>query len=309
MSHSADHQRLFYRLAAVCLLLISAAPAFANVPMAFVIPLTKYAYLWAVPIAMVIEAVAIRWIFKFTWQRSAIASVAVNVATLLLGIVIYLPVAMLLYPNLAPAIIELTGGGEDVERAATLLGMSIIDTTLEIALLALIFKAKMMWSRAVLFLVANVATAGILFGILSLEASREREPERLSVEEVARIEQDFAVEIEFLRGILKELPDRMRPKEHFPSANEFDPEWVRLKKVEAEAFRFRKLLIYGRGSSAILQRFDLPGSRRLYAEHSAANLEVKKYLINETIGIYSYRLSRKVNSDTYKVFGWFKSLD
>jgi hypothetical protein len=302
-------ERLAFPLIATGLFLLPAASALANMPMFFMIAFTKVSYWWTILLAIAIEAAAIHWIFKLPWIRAAIASVAVNVATLALGIVLYPFVGSMLYPSLAPAVTDLTGGGWFAELAATLLGTSVIDAVVELAILMLVFKALMAWSRAALFFVANVATAGILFGAMTLSSL----PERLPQEEVDQVLQVFAPEIRFMHDLLDELPQRLRPMENIPNLNEFDPDWARSKRSEADSLRFHELWIHGPGRSFNLQDPAFPQRRTLGARYSGEDFEVSRgaEFISEqdeqgTV-VYLYSIERAANGDTFEVDGLFEA--
>jgi hypothetical protein len=163
---------LRYPILGMLLLLMSASPAFADVPMFPFIASFKLSSFWVLPLIFVIEAAAIRWIFGFAWRRSAIASVVVNLASLLAGYVVYTPVGMMFYLPLASILNRLTGGrAAYFELEATLAGTAVIDTAIELIVLALIFRASISLARASLFLLVNLLTAGVLIAIWLLLAA------------------------------------------------------------------------------------------------------------------------------------------
>ena len=109
----SKHPKRLIILSALVMVMALATPAMANMPMFYVIAFTKMArWPWlTIPLTLLIEAIAVRWIFQLNWKRAAIASVGVNLASGLLGFVLYPIVGMVLYHILAPTVIELTGGG------------------------------------------------------------------------------------------------------------------------------------------------------------------------------------------------------
>lgn len=151
------------------MLLLTLAPvsALADIPMFLALPITKLTFWWTVLLAIAIEAAAIRWIFQFTWKRSTVASLTVNLATFLLGLVLYPEIGMSLYPVLEPLVTRLTGGGVFVELGVTLAISTLLDTAVELGLLRAVFDAGIVLRSALLFLLANVLTASIFFILIT----------------------------------------------------------------------------------------------------------------------------------------------
>ena len=156
------------------ILLAFTPPVNADMPMVLLIAFVKVEYWWVVPLAILIEMVAIRWIFEFSWWiGAAFVSLVVNLATFFLGFFLYPFIGSILYPALSPTIISLTSRSGYlelgyVELLATLVGTSIVDTLVELVPLRFIFKAKIQFWRASLFLLANLLTTGILFATIVL---------------------------------------------------------------------------------------------------------------------------------------------
>jgi hypothetical protein len=163
-------QQLRYLVPAMLFLAFLPVPALANIPMFWIIPLAKLEYWWTVLLAIVIEAVAIRWIFDFTWNRSAVAAMVVNFATFLLGFILYPAAGGILYPLVEPLVTRPTGGGELIGHRATLvllLIVALLDSAVELALLRSLYKAVIVLQKALLFLLANLFTASIFFALLA----------------------------------------------------------------------------------------------------------------------------------------------
>jgi hypothetical protein len=287
---------------AVLLLLMLATPALADIPMFFVIAFAKVTHWWTLPLILAIEAAALHWIFEFAWKRAVIASIIVNLVTGLLGIVVYPAVGMSLYPGLAPVVIDMTGGGTRVELGATLMGTAVIDTLIELLLLGIIFKVDLHIKKSSQFLFVNILTAGILFATLVVGAMPDRMPE----EEVRRVEQHFASEIQYMHKLFEEMPDQIVRFKN-TSIFEFNQEWRQAKWIEADGYRFHQLWIRGPASSANLQNPSMAKSRRVEAQYRKGNIVVTRGWEDEILQIYWYEIHRTVKGEEFAVVAIFES--
>jgi len=142
-----------------------ASPAIANmgIPIGFFIGFLKLSDFWLILLVIAIEAAAIWLIFRLNWKRAIFASIAVNTITAVVGFAIYPLAYGVLEPILAPVIIDFTGGGYNVELIAIIIGVSLIDTGIELYLLAYIFQAISSWPKGTAYLLFNLLTTTLLF--------------------------------------------------------------------------------------------------------------------------------------------------
>ena len=152
-------------------LLVTTLPARADVPMFFVLFELKVVFWWLIPFCIAIEAAALRWIFGLEWERAFRLSTIVNLVTLVLGSLLYVPIVYGILPAIAP-LLELLGGAGMSEFTLGLglivLTPTIFDTIVEMLVLRFAFKLPIGPKAVGLFLLANLLTSSILVGALAL---------------------------------------------------------------------------------------------------------------------------------------------
>ena len=156
---------------AMTALLVTTLPAMADVPMFFVLFELKVVFWWLIPFCIAIEAAALRWIFGLEWERAFRLSTIVNLVTLVLGSLLYVPIVYGILPAIAP-LLELLGGAGMSEFTLGLglivLTPTIFDTIVEMLVLRFAFKLPIGPKAVGLFLLANLLTSSILVGALAL---------------------------------------------------------------------------------------------------------------------------------------------
>lgn len=189
-------------------------------PIFFVFASVKVTFWWTVVLAIGIEAVALWYLFGLSPRQAVWASLLINTGTALLGILVYPLIGALSYPVLAPLVSETFGQSMTVELAAYCIAAAVIDTPLELILLArLSTRAQYGLSiglKAVgVFFFANLISAGVLLAALYLGSVKR------PVTEATRqaIEQVLVVEVDFAQRVMRDLPA------HRDSEGRIDPEW------------------------------------------------------------------------------------
>ncbi len=135
--------------------------AYANIPMSLLIPFTKYVHWLLIPLIILIEALAIRWIFSFTWKRALFASIVVNIVSALLGVILY-PLAtgyLFFYPDKTSTI-----GFLDFSKLVILIG--IVDTMIELLVLKYAFKIYVGGKYGAYFLITNLLTTALIYVVV-----------------------------------------------------------------------------------------------------------------------------------------------
>lgn len=293
-----DKHKVRLSIFAILLLMMLTAPAFADMPMFWVFTVTKASYsLFILPIALLIEWVAIHWIFRLTWKRSAVASVVVNLVTFLFGGLLYVGVGMFLFPKIV--------GAPPSYKAfiANVAVSTIFDTAIELALLALVFKARLSFLKSSLFLITNAVTAALLFAVITLvpEPDTPDAPDQLLEEEVTQLERHYVAEIGFMHEILKDMPN------HFHALG-FDEIWTRDKRRQAGTYRFYNVYIPGRDGPSLQPINSWYSSKtiRLDAQYSRINVEINRYSQDDRVMMYSYEIRSKVDGKEFQVYADFE---
>lgn len=152
-------------------LLVTALEARADVPMFFVLYELKVVFWWLIPFCIAIEAAALRWIFGLEWERAFRLSTIVNLVTLVLGSLLYVPIVYGVLPAIAPLLewLEGTGlSGVAMEIGIVVLTPTIFDTIVEMLILRFAFGLSIGPKAVGLFMLANLLTSSILVGALAL---------------------------------------------------------------------------------------------------------------------------------------------
>jgi len=149
-------------ISALFLFAIVNSPAYADVPMYLVIVYTKYAFWWAIPLAIAVEAFAIRWIFSLSYIRAAVYSIAVNAVTAIIGIAVYKDIAWMLIPS---ETIMQTSSFQLIEIISLII---VFDTAVELVILRYAFNLDILGKNGWYFLLANVVTTALIFLVVSM---------------------------------------------------------------------------------------------------------------------------------------------
>lgn len=146
----------------------AATPAFANMVWPALYLETRLFTWWAIGIGLLVEMLAIRIIFGIAWQKSAVASVAANAGSALLGIPL-IPLAGIAW-ELFPGSLYLKlldwGTFNPVTWAATFIIACLLNALIEGFILRRWFKLPVGRRQFWLLVVANAISVGIAFGSL-----------------------------------------------------------------------------------------------------------------------------------------------
>ncbi len=99
-------------------------------------------------------------------QRDLRLWLLVNVITAVAGVPLYPFVAVLLYPVFVPRVSPVFGYSMMVGMGVLSFGFGVMDAELEPLLLRYLFKVRMTPGQRLPFLVANLLSAGLLFGAI-----------------------------------------------------------------------------------------------------------------------------------------------
>lgn len=284
---------------------------FANMPIFFVFAGVRITLWWTVLLAVAIEALALRYVFALTWRRALWAAFLINVGTALLGFFVYPFVGMLSFPVLAPIVTEAFGTGQAVEIAAYCLAAAIIDTPIELALLALIsatagYRLKIGPKAVAVFFIANLVSASVLFAAIQ-EGPRKRP---VDAETRQLIEDRFAEETAFARTVFRDLPN------HIDETGDVDP--IRRAELvqQAKILQFFELMVGTRQSQYAIVSLELstPGvgfsysyeKERYDGEAKVTRGTLQKFStrdpgVDETLDVLHYHLFSEDRGAAYSV--------
>lgn len=243
------------RVSVVAAASVAAGPAVANVPMLPFLAFVKLGMWWVLLLALLFETVALRYLFGLGWLRAATAAVIVNAISLLCGVLLYPLAGVLGYALLEDMVVDLFGATDLVEMSALWIGAAVVDTIVELLALYWILSLRSDVFRGIGFLIANLASAGVLVAVMAWQAHVPDMP----AEEAAGIAADYAPEIAFLRTTLEAFPDHVdvpEPREGFYPP---DRDWTRGIQADLETLRIRTLAlslppttVWIKGSTALL---------------------------------------------------------
>ena len=248
-------RRYFVILAALVVGFFAAGPASANVPMLPFFAFVRMSMWWVILLALLIETVALRYLFGMPWPRAVRLALIVNAISLLCGIVLYPLAGLLGYALLEDMIVDIFGATNLVEFSALLLGAAVVDTVVELFALWWIWSVRSSFMKGFGFLIANLASAGVLVAVMAWEAQIPEMP----AEEVARVEAEYAAEIAFLRQTLEEFPAHVVVTEPGEGYHSPDRDWTQGILTEVETLRIRTMAlslpptnVWIKGSTALL---------------------------------------------------------
>lgn len=269
--------------------------------MFFVAALLKFASIPALVIVLLIEAAAIKWAFGFDWRNALLTSVIVNAASTVVGLFAYPMVGMVIYPVVAPIVMGLMGGTVSFEILLTLLGISLVDTVIELPVIARVRKVRITFRAAVIVLLAN-AVGSIVLALALVDwskTSREKIPE----DEIARLEAYYSEEIAFMDEIFARVPSAL---DH--NGNLIDEDWQESLRAPADAMRFGMLGITSRYIYYIVYPRNLHSQSALRGQgvFRRGNLTVRRTVDQDGVWYYSYRLQTGMRSDAPGVAAIFE---
>lgn len=139
----------------------------ADMPMALFYGISR---IFVIPIVLIVEWIVLAYFFDFTWGRAAIASLAVNAVTYIVGIFAFPILGMMVYGS---PLIDLIGkfiiAGSYGEYLFILFVAALVDTAIELSILKGGFKRTLDKRRVIIWFLANLATAGFLLIAIGVE--------------------------------------------------------------------------------------------------------------------------------------------
>lgn len=283
-----------------------ASAAWANMPMAPFFSFVKLALWWVILLALAIETVALRYLFSMEWRPAAVAAVTINLVSLICGLALYPVAAALGYAVLEDMIVDMFGTGELVEISALWIGAAFVDTGVELIALNWLFSKRSTPGKALGFLLANLSSAGILVGIMVWQAHIPALPP----EEAARVETEYATEIDFLLKTLDAFPAHVEvPKPDAATFNPPDRDWTNGLLTELDDLRIRTIAlslppttVWIKGSTALFKvdgRFK-DGNRTIDKGFFDSFLE-GRYPQPTGQPHYRYRIEREIGGTVYAI--------
>lgn len=158
----------YFRPIIFLLLATAATPAFANMVWPALYLETRLFTWWAIGIGLLVELLAIRIIFNISWRRSAIASIAANAGSALLGLPL-IPLAGIAWEffpgSLYMGLLD-WGTFNPVTWAATFVIACLLNAFIEGFILRRWFKLPVGKKQFWLLVLANAVSVGVAFGSL-----------------------------------------------------------------------------------------------------------------------------------------------
>lgn len=275
--------------------------ALADVPMFLVAALLKFASIPALVVVLLIEAAAIKWAFGFDWRNALLTSLIANAASTAIGFFAYPMVGMAIYPVLAPIVMGVMGGTVSLEILLTLLGISLVDTVIELPVIASVRKVRITARAGVIVLVANVLGSVVL--ALAIVDWSEISKETIPEEEIDRLEAYYAEEIAFMDEIFAHVPEAFDQ-----DGDLIDKDWRESLRAPAEAMRFGMLGITSNYIYYIVYPRNLHSQSGLQGQgfFRRGNLTVWRTVDQDGVWYYSYRLRTGIRSDSPGVAAIFE---
>ena len=303
MAHESKSQHVRARLGCVVALAVLWLPTqtMADVPMFFVAALLKFASIPALVVVLLIETAAIKWAFGLDWRNALLTSLIANAASTAIGLIAYPMVGMAVYPVLAPIVMGVMGGTVSLEILLTLLGVSLLDTIIELPVIAIVRNVRIRSHGAVIVLVANLLGSIVL--ALAIVDWSEIRRETIPEEEIDRLEAYYAEEIAFMYEIFVRIPEVFDD-----NGNLIDEDWLESLRTPAEAMRFGSLGVTSNYIHYIVFPRNLHSQSGIHGQgvFRRGNLTVWRTVDQEDLWYYSYRLRTGIRSDSPGVAAIFE---
>ncbi len=156
--------------AVVCALMLTASPALANMVWPALFLEVRLFSWWAISLGLLIEFLAIRWIFKIRWSKAVVADVAANFGSALLGIPL-IPMAGILW-ELFPGSVYMHflkwGTFNPITWGATYVLAILINAAVESFVLRRFFRLPVGRKQFFALAGANALSVGVAFVSLFL---------------------------------------------------------------------------------------------------------------------------------------------
>ncbi|MBS0126420.1 hypothetical protein [Thetidibacter halocola] len=277
-----------------------ATPAAADVPMVFMVALFKVSSIPGILAVLLIEGLALRWIFGFDTPLAMRTAFYANAVSFGVGLLLYPMIGAALYPVLAPIVMKAYGAAALAELAITLGALVILDTLIELPFIGRLRKVRLGLRAWAGFFLANV------LGVLALAAfvvdygALFEKP--LPREEVAGLEAHYAPEIAFMHRLLDESAAVYA--EH---GEIYGTDWVDQVSAEAAAFRFRRLTVARETAMPIVwgEGLHSTSGRRGEGAYYTDDVWVWRTMEQDGIWYYTYELRTSWSPQTLAVRALF----
>lgn len=222
----------------------SAGAVAADVPMFFLVATTRIWYWWAIPAAIILEAIVFRFAFKNTWRIALAISLAANLASGALGVPLYPIVGMMMYPILAPIVTGMFGYGMAVEAVATLAALVLLDTAVEFLTLVVLYRVFSVQAsilNALWVFFANLISTALLVTVIASVPNLPAiggQQEYLTQEQLEQVALQFSEELQQMNRMGAALWQGERVDKP-----ELDPSWIDAQREEALLRDFRDLAV------------------------------------------------------------------
>ncbi len=286
---------------------LTATAARADIPMFLVISMLKFNAFPILVIVILIEAIALQRIYAFGAKVSVMTSILANGFSLILGIILYPVLGGLLYPFVAPLVLATIGGSAAIELIVTLIGVSIVDTVIELPFIARLRKVRITLRAAAVFLAANVL--GMVVMAAAIIDYDDLFDQPIPSQDIARLESHYAAEIDFMQQIFDEVATDFADDPQLRG-----PDWETLKAritQDAAQYRFRRLavikvyshsIVFGYGGEDGLHS---TAARRGEGRYRRDNIEVWKTMSQDGVWYYVYDIRASWQPRSLMVRAWF----
>jgi hypothetical protein len=270
----------------------------ADMPMALMFGFERYVY---IPIVLVAEWLVLKFFFELSWGKAAAASITVNAITYAIGFIVAATELFFLFPR--PWYESVSTLSYDAIVTLVLLGFALLDTAIELVVLAAGFKCSLSWRRILIWFIANLATTGVLLLGTGLEHATDiLSGKRLDAEEVSCIKQKHGAEIEFMRRLGREAPDQLEDSlesysSGYTQSYYFNKNWVSEREDEYKTIpNFRQVSVYfENGYLNYGHNYDLFADSSMddLGNHVESEFEIRKWEIvkgEEEVTVYVFEL-------------------
>ena len=273
--------------------------ALADVPMFVVVSLLKLNAFPLLALVVLIEAVALRWIYPAPWGRSIRTALYANAFSMAVGLLAYPLVGAILYPVLAPLVLGHFGVNTSVEIVATLLVVSVVDTVIELPFVAAYRKVRITVRAIAIFLAANVL--GMVLMAAALTDWEELTEPSITEEEVARLESHYAPEIAFMRQVYDELKQVFSETPRLTGTD-----WLERTSAEAADYRFRRLNVGERFAYDLVYFRDLHSTsgRRGDGSYVRDDVEIWRTMSQDGVWYYVYSIRASWRPQSIRISAW-----
>jgi hypothetical protein len=133
-------------------LLLPAKAVYADVPLGLFVLINIVFALPVMGVVIIIEAILLHFFFEMSWKKAALASLVVNIASAIVGLLAVISVEFRLLMS------HLLSLPPTIEELATLAFIAFLDCLIELPCIRFIFKAHLSAKRIMIFFFGNAVT-------------------------------------------------------------------------------------------------------------------------------------------------------